>query len=579
MKTKQTLTTFFLATILMTTSCSTGSGGGGGGSSSSSTTTTTTSSTVTASESKTVTFDSSNPSIEVGTSVKKLTINGLSGQAGKAIYLAEVNNSSTDISLSNIRYVTAVSGITTPVYTSSDISAESTLFSDMQNGSLCSDVLDVDENAVSEPFSRTANYDSVVRTYNIGETKTIMNPESSASMTVKLLAKSGVAYVWGSTTDNYTESNFTKADLLCQRFSDVYVLDRTVFGSEPNVMFSSNSATSTVSIESISDTGTMVNIVLYKMSDTTMGLFSRNDFYNNSTSNKGKYFYLNSYQAQNATNEITLTMAHEFTHMIQFNQKIIGRVASGKTALSFPTAYVEMMADIAKDLVANYFEIGDTENAKTRFKTFNSSYFTVGMTGYDSSNYYYATNFAFGAWLCRNYGGARLAKEIMQNDSEGDDSIVAAVNSLNGTNYTMAQLIAQFVQAITASGSQYTLNKAVSASVVCPGTSLSSGADYNYTQSAINVFDLSSVYGSSVPTNQYQRFSMNGPLLMPATSQMKSFYNTFTSLKGSHGVSLHKIGTVSDGASSAVITFSETGSSSLTMYVIIGENRNIYGER
>ncbi|MBQ3670384.1 MAG: hypothetical protein II921_02770 [Treponema sp.] len=568
---------FVLSFAAILAACDTGSGGGGGGSSSSSSSSSSQSSsgTTTATKSKTATFDASNPSIEIDSSIKTLTINGLSGQAGKAVYLAKVNNTSSDISSSNVRYVTSYTGITAPSYLSLDASPSRVAQTLSENDSSGCLLLGVDENATYDSSARSVSADAT--NYAVGDTKSITNPiNTSSTMTIKLLKKTDHAYIWGSTSDGYTESNFTAADTFASKFEDIYLLDRTAFGEESDLMFNSSSATNPVSMSSISDTGTMINIVFFKMDDGYNGAFSTNDYYYNSTSNKGKYIYINSKAAMERQSQIILTMAHEFVHMIQANYKIINPVANGKSALSAPTAYGEMLAELAKDLVSNYFEIGDTDNANLRFKTFNLLYCTVGMTGIDSANYYYSTNFAFGAWLCRHYGGAKLAQTIIQNDSTGDDSIVSAVNSLNGTSYTMNQLIAQFVQAITMPNSSYTLKKSATSTISCTG--LSSGTSYNYPQSAIDIFDISSVYGSEASSlTGTKKASLYGPLLFQANTQLSSsLYSPYSGLKSSHGVTLHKIGTVTSGASSATITFSDSGSSNLTMYVMVGDDRNIY---
>ncbi|MCR5605460.1 MAG: hypothetical protein K6F69_01415, partial [Treponema sp.] len=99
----------------------------------------------------------------------------------------------------------------------------------------------------------------------------------------------------------------------------------------------------------------------------------------------------------------------------------------------------------------------------------------------------YANAYAFGAWLCRNYGGAALVKKMLSNDYTNNECIVNAVNTLNSTSYTFDDLFAQFIKGCL-NDSSYTFNKNAAQTV----TFSSGSTTYTYPMSAINFWDTSS---------------------------------------------------------------------------------------
>ena len=47
----------------------------------------------------------------------------------------------------------------------------------------------------------------------------------------------------------------------------------------------------------------------------------------------------------------------------------------------------------------------------------------------------------------RNYGGIRLVREISTNNTQGIESIVAAVNTVNSTNYSWNDIFKEYIKA------------------------------------------------------------------------------------------------------------------------------------
>ena len=130
------------------------------------------------------------------------------------------------------------------------------------------------------------------------------------------------------------------------------------------------------------------------------------------------------------------TLAHEFQHMIHFYQKPVLRGAGSEAWLN------EMSSEVAEDLIADKMEgdgprsvdyddptAGDPGNTRGRLPGFNL-YNDIQVTRWDGLLANYDINYALGAYLARNYGGAALFSAIVQNELSGTDAIEAALEAL-----------------------------------------------------------------------------------------------------------------------------------------------------
>ena len=129
------------------------------------------------------------------------------------------------------------------------------------------------------------------------------------------------------------------------------------------------------------------------------------------------------------------TLAHEFQHVIHFYQKLVLRDAFSEAWLN------EQASEVAEDLVADKLMIrgprgvahddptaGEPENTRGRLPRYNL-YNDSQVTAWDDSTINYSLNYAFGAYLARNYGGAALYRDIVQSDRAGVGAIEAAVSA------------------------------------------------------------------------------------------------------------------------------------------------------
>lgn len=249
--------------------------------------------------------------------------------------------------------------------------------------------------------------------------------------------------------------NSDTAETLAKDFDMIYQLVRDVFGEESETILGAGH------ISTASDTGSMVNIVIYDIDGDystsqksgVFGFFWAKDYYSKSVynySNVGKYFYVDSYFSHysNITRkEIYSTLVHEFQHMINFNQKFI------KQGFSSPTWYNEMLSMMAEDMMQEKLGLSDNLILKSRLPQFCSGYYASGITdwlGGDGVYYSYAVNSVFGAYLSRAYGGAKLAYEILHNNSVGFQSIIQGIKASTGKTVTEEELLRDFAHNIVA---------------------------------------------------------------------------------------------------------------------------------
>ena len=581
-------------------------------------------STTTASSAETWAYSESSPIYEISSDVGSLTVSGDLG--GKSVYLVKANKTSSAISASNERTITKISNISNTLADSSGISDFSfepenedsgkqpkfrnfippedvgkAVFNGRKSNSKNRSILSGSASSSVSAISTLSTVEQISAEVDSTEKSVYVDNDTELSTftlkTATLRAK-GDCYVW--VVDDYYTSDSASgskvdsstAETFALKFDEIYPAIRNVFGSESDCLInydtSITSYDASLSMESYSDTGTMVNIVIYDIGADSeldsssqcgvVGYFYSKDYVYPSSSvsknsvinysNKGKYFYVDSSYAVSYFDTMISTLAHEFQHMINFNVKNISQ------NLSPSTSYNEMLSMLCEDMMQKMLGIDDDGSPKARLQGFNAYYFLSGLSEYNSSCAVvsYADSYALGAWLSRQYGGAALVQAIMQNDSVDNDSIAAAVNSLNGTDYNFDDLFEQFLLAITGNET-FTLEKDAEENL-----SYENGDEpYTYPMTAINLWnedysitssglsDYSSVQ-SSLSTAKYSSYEWCGPYLF---SKSYSY-----ALRPDYGFTLHGIEEISSSSSDTdkierTYTFSESGSSGLTMYLII----------
>ena len=161
--------------------------------------------------------------------------------------------------------------------------------------------------------------------------------------------------------------------------------------------------------------------------------------------------------------EMISTLAHEFQHMIHFYQKIV-RLSSEVT----DTWINEMLSESTEDLIASKIRhtgsrgvdpavgsAGNPNNTKGRYPRFNTNNrlslttWTGNLTNYSNVN-------AFGAFLMRNYGGAKLLHDIMHVKYPNEQAIVHAVRQTpGGSGKTFNDLLREWGVAVLLSDANH----------------------------------------------------------------------------------------------------------------------------
>ncbi len=567
--------------------------------------------TVTATETVPQAYSSSNYVFEVSPTTLNLNISGLS--SGKSIYLAKVNKSEKyTIPTTAQRAVQNASGVSSRSAASEISEIDLSSSSEAAGGQfrhfrpeeikledIQKSVRSIADSVPIQPVAST--------TYSVGKTKYIyvdnnVDLNSYASKEATLYASGDNCYVWvvsDSFTTKLTETEKKSiAETFRDKFEAFYPMETYVFGKESDKLINSNATTNKVSeaaiydMSSYSDTGTKINIVLYDIGADynsssqcgVLGYFYAKDYFTKTSgsntvvdySNQGKYFYIDAPYAASAVTDSSgkeqdtfsttiSTLAHEFQHMINFGVKNIEK------DLSPDTSYNEMLSMLCEDMMSSQLGLDDDENVKAeRLPYFNTSYMLSGIREYrddGAAALSYSTSYGFGSWLCRQYGGAALVKEIMSNDYVDNDSLVNAVNTLNGKSYTFDDLFKQFLVACVDKNKTtgYTHNKNAAQTVTYSGES----DTYSYPMTAIDLW--ASAYGYPTSTN---KFLIENQEKCAYDTSVSSWTGPFilsnaygVSLRPYYGITLHKIGTTS--GSDLSLTFSESGADCVTMYVII----------
>mgnify|MGYP004619486731 FL=1 len=531
-------------------------------------TTEATSSTVSSATSSTVSWDASQSDIfELSADVT--TVNISNATSGKTLYFVRRNTGSETISSTNIRTLTAESQRQADSDVSEDFLEFDEEIPNLQKdfaGCFIPEQIDL-KNYASSARSVSVSSETAI-SGKVGETKRIYvdnntNISTFVQKSATLRAVGTYCYVW--VVDDFYSSTAgeNKVDsAIAQKYADafdkMYPMITNVFGKESdNIYYDSRWR----NMEDYSSTGTKINIVVYDIGNDyslskedkcgIVGYFYAKDYiYNYSengvTSNNGKYFYIDSGYANSNFDTTISTLAHEFQHMVNYNQKkVLNNLTSGQW-------YNEMLSMLCEDMMQKHLGIDDEDSPKARTTVFNAYYYYSGISEYNSKNQIcsYATAFSFGSFIARNFGGAELVQKISQNSYVDNDSITDAVNSLNGTNYTYDDLFEKYLLALLGN-STYTHNKDADCTLKYNSGDYSS-APYEYPMTAYNIFD--SEYSFPVNEKEYC-----GPAIFKYDAKS-------VDLRPENGILIHGIGTFS--GSNVSVTFS-SGISAEKIYLII----------
>ncbi|MBT3225397.1 MAG: hypothetical protein HN580_14625 [Deltaproteobacteria bacterium] len=373
--------------------------------------------------------------------------------------------------------------------------------------------------------------------YIVGDTNTFMNASTTDTVpaTVRQIVTDGTITLniwvaddaWSACSKHYCLDQ-AMVDAFRDKFlqagsdNDIYDWVTNIFGSPWGSHSYDNliSATAAQSIDilffDISNDGNLTD------SDPNGGIlgffWSKDSFLTSSAnySNERLLFYMDSVLSAKKTDasweisdywpsEMVSTLAHEFQHMIHFYQKNVKRASSSETWIN------EMASMVTEDLLADKMLVngprgvsytddtaGSSGNTKGRLPVYNN-YDYIGPTVWYEGNsalISYGINYAFGAYLARNYGGAALFQSIVQSSDSNYQAIVNAVVA-QGYTETFTSLLQKWGVAVLSSDD----------------TSMASGYLYNTGGGFTSTLNGISYNLGSVNLHNYDYGSLSGPKL------------------------------------------------------------------
>jgi len=519
---------------------------------------------VSATESTSWNYEETEPVAEISPTTREVRLEGL--KAGQKLYLAKINPTSDVFEKDLVRYVDTATGVELTTTKRDSGSARSALAIEESSLGEDSDLPEIVDVVVEPEFdnSRAAVAATPLEASERAELKVgaktqlyISHGTKSGNLSsfykedATLYAVGEHCNVW--IVDKYYGSsntgikvNKSRAENFADKFDreeqNIYESVRDVFGEESDRIFISKSELG--DMETYSRFGKKVNIVIYDIGNDSanggiVGYFSTKDYYLDGVtkySNSGKFLYIDSYFANNYLGLSVSTLAHEFQHLIHFGMKKI------RHGLSSATWYNEMLSMLAEDYVHKKLGINDGGNLSRRLSRFVKSYFDVGLEyRTDKVLESYASAYAFGAWLVREYGGEDLLRELSQNAAVNLASVVQAVSVVNGKETSIGSLLGEYTQACV-------FNKEL----------VYDYPTFDQDAGLLSKIDLWTFYNGR--TNyEGPPDSVRGPILYG--------YNDQYELRP-YGINLVEIGTV-DSPGGVLIRFNETGAANQKLYVFV----------
>jgi hypothetical protein len=185
----------------------------------------------------------------------------------------------------------------------------------------------------------------------------------------------------------------------------------------------------------------IIDILVYDMRNRGLaGYYWGKDNFKKSAikaSNEKIMFYINSELLKRDPKETYTTLTHEFQHMIHFYQRSV------RKGIEDSAWYDELMSESIEDLVSTKIKYmgprnvnpdngtaGDIGNKGGRYPTFNK-YNTVSLTTWQNTTKDYSKVSAFGTYLLRNYGGAKLLNKMMYSENQDEYAVLDATGENN----------------------------------------------------------------------------------------------------------------------------------------------------
>ena len=206
---------------------------------------------------------------------------------------------------------------------------------------------------------------------------------------------------------------------LQEKFDTIYALETALFGTCSDYTVKDTE-------KFISDANEKIYIIVMSMTDDSIGgYFSTLDMYTESyidnynadyRTNEARMFYIN-FGMLDEMEECASALTHEFQHMLRY---ICDEIVKG---VKTPDWYDEMLSQLAEDIFSGYLNLKTESTAISKLESFKM-FTNFGVTYWNNDDPVetqasYSVNYAFGAYLLRNYGGASLLAALTSHDTPG----------------------------------------------------------------------------------------------------------------------------------------------------------------
>jgi hypothetical protein len=372
------------------------------------------------------------------------TIN-LTGLSNSNIYLAYVNPSSSNVLSANMGSVTvnsinSTSAVIKPLFAQSVTSNQPVLKSGHPAATEFNS-LPAAPNAGRRIQSIGSRSIMALTAYTEGQTKDFYGHEASTKSSYTLLAQGTYSNVWVQNNE-ITE---TQAREITAKFDIVYPAVTNIFGFENGGGPTGDGGM---------DGDKRIQILIYnEPGGSSIGYFHGKDFipaedyYGAGGTNEAEMIYMNGvYLNTDVYPPFNVVLVHELQHLIHYSRKQLP-IISGGLGLSSPTWYNEMLSAMTEELIAPFLGYNEYyPRIDDYFHPLNAS--TESTLTRFLNNFDYGEKSTFSGYLLRNYGGANLAKAIMDNNTVGIPSITAALQQVNGAEVTFETVFERFIESI-----------------------------------------------------------------------------------------------------------------------------------
>lgn len=295
----------------------------------------------------------------------------------------------------------------------------------------------LDSSLLVQKNSRAAESKIRFQSFKVGEVHAFSDYDNSR-IVARMVAEGEYCYIWQD-DDALPNAKLSEEEIkeFITKFDAIYLKQTNLCGPKYD---------GTSKYENIINPCKKISILLTDIKpDVFVGFFRPYDYVSANNSAEMEVIVVDSVEAKDKGKVSMLysTLVHEFSHLLTFVNKNL------KYGLNYESWYTEMLAMITEDFFMQDLGVDYRNSPQARLEAFVTGGYIYGFKNWakDDSPYLYCSYsnaYAFGAFLARNYGGAKLIHEICINEYVNEESVVNAVNKINGTKKTFSELLEEY---------------------------------------------------------------------------------------------------------------------------------------